>query len=350
MKSNKEEENSSKRRDIFPNKTNSEKMSKNEQVNPVRSKSKETQDSNDKATNQGNGRNISCSIDLVLLRLKNPPHKNLCFSNVVATCLLNIPVLRKFLQGKTTFFENQSAISAELSELARHLSADLKSTQRLRTIVMTKCLMSGQKNIHFNNNMQYDCVEFMQALFEHFWGEQSWNENLNEHVFGGLFQETLECECGKNQILPIEKIAEVLHLQVRGQTVQSCLDAFLSKQEIKSDCPQCDSTRRSKSIEILCMPTTIILHLLRFCYEEKIDETLKIMDTIFCPKQITLPNGSTFLLSSVINHIGEHSTSGHYNILIFDEAHDKFILMDDSEITDDVIIDDYMAQQSYVAT
>jgi hypothetical protein len=182
LKSNKEGENSSKMRNKFPNKANSEKLSPNDHVSSDRFKSTEDQDINDKATSQGNERNISCSIDLILLRLKNPPRKNLCFSNVVATCLINIPVLRKFLQGKTAVLENQRTISAELSELARHLSTDSKSTKRLRTIVMTKCLMSGQKNRNFNNNMQFDCVEFMQALFEHFWEEQSWDENLDEHV------------------------------------------------------------------------------------------------------------------------------------------------------------------------
>ena len=51
-----------------------------------------------------------------------------------------------------------------------------------------------------------------------------------------------------------------------------------------------------------------------------------------------------------MGRVWQHSTSGHYNILIFDEAHNKFILLGDSEITDDVNIDDDMAQQSYVAT
>ena len=59
--------------------------------------------------------------------------------------------------------------------------------------------------------------------------------------------------------------------------------------------------------------------------------------------------GATFVLSSVINHIGERSTSGHYNIVIYDEANNKFILLDDSEIVDNVIIDNDMAEQSYVA-
>ena len=65
---------------------------------------------------------------------------------------------------------------------------------------------------------------------------------------------------------------------------------------------------------------------------------------------LTLPNGSTYVLNSVINHIGESSTSGHYNIVIFDEQLNKFILLDDSEITYNINIDKDMAEQSYVAS
>ena len=294
--------------------------------------------------------NHPASIDLVLLRLQNPPLKNLCFSNVVASCLINIPVLRKFLRGKTSEFDNQRTITAELSRLARHLSSSLKSTQRLRTIVMTKCLMSGISNRNFNNNTQFDCVEFIQSLFEHFWEEQSWDEDLEEQMFGGLLQERLECNCGNIQKLPIQKLAEVLHLQIRGKTTQNCTDEFFSTQEVDSRCPVCPSTKRKKIVEIVCSPTTVILHLLRFSYDEKQDKTLKSTCPIFCPTMLTLPNGSTYVLNSVINHIGESSTSGHYNIVIFDEQLNKFILLDDSEITYNINIDKDMAEQSYVAS
>ena len=52
----------------------------------------------------------------------------------------------------------------------------------------------------------------------------------------------------------------------------------------------------------------------------------------------------------MINHIGESSTSGHYNIVIFDEPFDEFILLDNSEIEYGVNIDEDMAQQSYVVS
>jgi hypothetical protein len=38
---------------------------------------------------------------------------------------------------------------------------------------MNKCLVAWQTNRNFNNNKQYDCVEFLQSLFEHFWKEHN---------------------------------------------------------------------------------------------------------------------------------------------------------------------------------
>ena len=127
---------------------------------------------------------FSGSIELVLLRLKNPHGKNLCFSNVVASCLINIPILRKYLKG--TIIETQRTISEEMAQLARHLSSSSRSTEKLRTNVMTKCLMSEQTNKNYNNNKQFDCVEFMQSLLEHFWKEQPQDEAIDEKVFGGI--------------------------------------------------------------------------------------------------------------------------------------------------------------------
>ena len=108
--------------------------------------------------------NISSSIDLVLLRFENPPRKNLCFSNVVVTCLLNIPSLRKYFQGKKSVIEDPRTIIAELSNLSRHLKSSKKSTQKVRTIVKKKCFKEGQATRNFNNNMQFDCMEFLQSL------------------------------------------------------------------------------------------------------------------------------------------------------------------------------------------
>ena len=76
---------------------------------------------------------------------------------------------------------------------------------------------------------------------------------------------------------------------------------------------------------------------------------LKLHDKILCPKILYLPNGSSFTLNSVINHIGEIANSGHYNIAIFDENEDSITLLDDSQITNNVNFED-LAQICYVAT
>ena len=112
----------------------------------------------------------------------------------------------------------------------------------------------------------------------------------------------------------------------------------------------CDSKKCEKTIEIVCSPSTIVLHLLRFSYDEKEDKTVKSVRSFWCPTTLALPNGSTYGLSTVINHIGESANSGHYNIVIVDAAKNKLILLDDSEITENVHFDELMAQQSYVAT
>ena len=76
---------------------------------------------------------------------------------------------------------------------------------------------------------------------------------------------------------------------------------------------------------------------------------MKLDSEVFCPKTLALPNGAAYLLNSVINHIGESATSGHYNIMIFDEPNEEFILLDDSVILHNVKIDMTMAKTSYVA-
>ena len=47
----------------------------------------------------------------------------------------------------------------------------------------------------FRNSKQFDCVEFLRSMLEHLWNEQANNQNLDEHIFGGHFQETLCCIC-----------------------------------------------------------------------------------------------------------------------------------------------------------
>ena len=128
---------------------------------------------------------------LAIMKFCNPPRRNLCFSNVTATCLLNILPIRNYLWKNRVNFENKVCIGSEMYLLSKHESDKPKSTKKLRAIVMQKCLESGQTERNFDNNMQFDCVEFFQTLLEHLWKELSLTDNLNETVFGACLPRNL---------------------------------------------------------------------------------------------------------------------------------------------------------------
>ena len=60
---------------------------------------------------------------------------------------------------------------------------------------------------------------------------------------------------------------------------------------------------------------------------------------INCTTTLSLKNCGMYQLNSVINHIGESSTSGHYNIMFNDLENKQFILVDDTNIDYDSSID-----------
>ena len=46
-----------------------------------------------------------------------------------------------------------------------------------------------------------------------------------------------------------------------------------------------------------------------------------------------MPSGISYTLSSIVNHIGDQPTEGHYNIVIYDKIDDCFVLLDDKNIS-----------------
>ena len=103
-------------------------------------------------------------------------------------------------------------------------------------------------------------------MFEHFWREQPQLENLDEHVFGGLCQEIIKCKCGYIHELPIQKMAEIVPIHLSSNNIQSCIEAYLSSEEVDWRCPKCDAEKCLNIFEVICPPSSLILHLLRFAY------------------------------------------------------------------------------------
>ena len=58
--------------------------------------------------------------------------------------------------------------------------------------------------------------------------------------------------------------------------------------------------------------------------------------------------GSSYRISSIINHFGETPEEGHYNILIYDTWNDSFILVDDQYVKNNVKITHDFETSSYI--
>ena len=292
--------------------------------------------------------NQPMSKKYITLAFMNPPGRNLCFSNVAASCLLNIPSLKTFIQHIST--SEQDHLVAELNNLASLRHTTKASTNRLRTIVKLKCFKAGQRTRNFNNDEQHDSAEFIQSLIEHLWNEPAVPAILKEKIFGGLHQDVLKCPCGNIVELPIQEMPELLPIQLRGQTIQSCVEESFSPQNVEWNCPKCKKSQAKKETKIIKEPETLILQLMRYKFNDSKQQSSKRHNEVICSPSLMLASGSTYTLSSVINHIGEDTQSGHYNIVIFDTDQQMFVLLDDSVIVHGIEFNQEMNESSYIFT
>ena len=288
---------------------------------------------------------------LKILSFSNPPRSNLCFSNAVVSMLLNIPIINNMLKSN---FETEklkskhNEITKELITLNNKQHLSHQSTQRIRTIVKTKCFKSGQLTRDFNNKLQHDAGEFMTSIFEHMFKETILPLDFDETIFGGLIQESIICKCGKLKVLPVQKLSEIWTVQIKGKNMQSCLENFLSSEEIDFECTECGDKRTRKEYKVVIEPNTLLIQLKRFEFDSVQTKILKKHDSVMCPKMITLHSGSNYSLCSILNHDGSTPNSGHYTVNLYDKKHDSFILVDDKNVTYNVVNED-MCKLSYIA-
>ena len=97
-------------------------------------------------------------------------------------------------------------------------------------------------------------------------------------------------------------------------------------------CSKCESMKSSKSSEIIVPPSTLILQLKRFSFDESVGKGTKLHVPVQCPINLLFNGSIMYQLNSVINHMGDSLDSGHYNILLNGKLENKFILLDDSDI------------------
>ena len=141
---------------------------------------------------------------------------------------------------------------------------------------------------------------------------------------------------------------DVLPIQVIGNSLQSCLDDYFSDENIDWSCPQCKTTNVVRKSTIILEPKILCLQLMRYKFDEASQGILKIADNVNCSSTLSLCDGASYLLLSVINHVGEDTKSGHYNILLPTSLDDQYILIDDCDVTKVRNINQEMSKLSYI--
>ena len=286
-----------------------------------------------------------------ILLFTNPIRNNLCFSNSIVSLLLNIPKFKHFLLteiDQMNLYTDKNEIIAELTALARLQNFTRASTHHLRTIVQAKCTESGQASRTFGDKKQHDASEFLISIFEQILEDLSKLNNFDELLFGGLYQETLLCQNNHVKQLPIEKLSEILMIPIKGHSIQECFENFRKDEEIRANCSSCQNMIMVKQKNIVAEPTTLILVLNRFDYELEKNRSIKLRDNIEMTKSIRMATGTSYTISSVINHFGDTPQDGHYNVLVNDVLKDKYLLVDDQYVNENVSVTSDYKSNSYI--
>ena len=281
-----------------------------------------------------------------IIRFMNPPGTNMCFANAAASCLLNIPELLSIF--KETRCINPNSVLGELSRLSKMTNYSVATTERLRCIVETKCFENRQWSKNFNNQRQHDSAEFLQSSLEHLWADPSTPGALKEEVFGGLSQNSLVCECEHEEELQVQHMPEVIPIQIKGDSIQSCLNDYFAPEHVEWNCPSCKRSPVLRKSKIIAEPNTLILQLMRYKYDEIGQNVMKLSGEVNCPANLVIPNGLSYTLISVINHIGENTKSGHYHMVLHDQNCGQFTLIDDCAVSKVEDFNQEMNKLSYI--
>ena len=79
-------------------------------------------------------------------------------------------------------------------------------------------------------------------------------------------------------------------------------------------------------------------------------KTKKRHDKLRCPSLLILPSGSTYTLCSIVNHIGPNPEEGHYNILLYNNLHNIYLLLDDVNSNLSYVLEESYAELQYLVT
>ena len=277
----------------------------------------------------------------------NPPGKNLCFSNSAISCILNIPMMKLLFEIKEKEFHGNSVLE-EIFSLSKSTNFSKSSTENIRNLVQKRCFEAGQWTKTFNDNRQHDTGEFILSFFEHLFNEEVIPISFREQLFGGLCQNVLQCKCGHTEEMQIQQMPAVLPIQLCDVNIQTCFESYFLSEDIDWKCPRCLESKVRKLSSLITEPEVLILQLMRYKYDDTQEKVRKIHNKVTSPQTLILPSGNRYSLHSVINHIGEDTQSGHYNVIMFEAETERIVLLDDTSISYIDHLEEEMKTTSYI--
>ena len=284
---------------------------------------------------------------------------NTCFMNSIIQALLNSRYVNDFLQNisdttKTLDLseEIQNSLLMELIKLK-----ETKDTMKEQELIFSPTSFSDklfQQMPQFVKGHQQDAHEFYISFLDSF---DNTIKTINEkyHTSLSLFSNLSKgSSISETQCLMCGKMShdfeefETFFLSIKERTSLTHRLHIMQTPEYmfgpgKRFCSKCKINQEMKSVmTYTAIPKIVVFQFQRFEYDKTTRSLKKLKEHIPFPTELTLDK-RIFQLKTVVVHIGERLSSGHFVALM--RIQQKWVLASDSRfsIMDDTTVDEYFS-------
>ncbi|KAL4436015.1 hypothetical protein ABPG74_022250 [Tetrahymena malaccensis] len=304
---------------------------------------------------------------------------NICYSNSIFQAFYNCePFKKKVLEYKSNKETKDNPISL-LQEMFQEIQFSKKKTGVCSSKKIMKYVRKG--NPDFKGENHQDCHEFsiwflnqMNDILNKKYTKSKTNPNPPpknqpswlEEIFGGILTTQTTCLNCQKITERDEPFLDLSLDMVLNSSLTHCVKKLSEIEKMSGDdkffCNTCNSKHDAeKQMLVKKLPQTLICHLKRFKYDDRLNRMIKLFWKVAFPLELKLtPNyippdkqnkhdsqiEMNYQLNSVIIHHGQGLSIGHYTALI--KKTDSWYLYDDEQITqvDEFNVYDYFGSNN----